>query len=860
MYSQNTILSLVRLLRFSAGNLSYDTQRLVLSALHTACKEHKLPVNMVRLIDVSSSHNPKGAAYASKNIAAQPTQPHPIKEKKQPTELIQEQAKQSFSARLQQMIHQQASWPEIQELLKKWWCYKPSAKLACKMVELGYVWSGPSGVEDVLPCFEDVSFWLTLHPMIRKHLILHLYKRSSMDLLMTYLKKEAFSQNLYDYERFAVFIWAMGKKEYGFLFRLHTQYFRELLKCAKERGEPFSFPEGEFRYSVGIIRIEQGHFQAALDAIKPILPSDPAYAAACKLRRRIQTEKKNASHSHLHAKIIADVVSKSDWQSRENTLRHYFEKVRRNDGSQALISVLGDLLVKKHIIPMERPGMLSRYVGMCLEYFDLYETIPNIMHILTSNSCVFHPVSIDGAIWNHFLGEDIPDFPCDPWRAVAHFHRFMMLGIEAAQDLRQSYELFSGTWQVGDYVMDLSFAALKKAALIHLKDNRSHHDMFMVKRMVAAIELCAEDAMIETSSIEDYLEYVKNPPYNTLKRLLKIATSRRQTTLISKVLETFLEKGFLRNRELKLTLMDAIQRQQYDMAWRLITVLKSRTITYPILKEVWKVSGENRQNYGITDVTSHSILQCLAVSAEEKAFKMLTALITCGHKIPELIALASYKAEVMRWRNPPSGSLEEIVAEDLSYHSWLKRPPRRVTEGQGHGYSALPIPESTSLVLTRYAVCVSYIFEYLGIMVLRGDLLKLIPLIPMTTGAESGGSYYNPTKKATQKWLRSLNETERMAWLDICGLLREATSYDLSREVGKLVFSLALLVLPNHHLALSTIQRLAMPLEYLRNMERFILSQSYDNFRKTHQLASKVPVPAYASLLKELQNKTLPST
>ena len=766
------------------------------------------------------------------------------------------QAPKSYSLSLKNMIDQGASWEDLTRLLRSWWQAQPHNTLACKIVELSYIWSGPEGVEEVLSWFEDFEFWQNLHIAIRKHILLYTHKSTSSSRIRHYLHREGFAPWLTPVERLIVFHHSASKRDYAFLFRFYNKYARELTKCLEELGSSFPMTVGELKYAAALARMDQGHNTEALALLRTILPSDSLYQPASKLKRTILTQKKSPTHSQLHSKIVGEVVMKSQWEDRESTLRHYLEKIRHHpEDCSTIICVMNDLLAQKNIIPMDRPGMLSRYVGMCLEYFDLYPYIPNILLVLSKNACIFHSPSVDGAIWNHFLGEDIPDFPCTPWKAVALFHRFMMVGPEIEEALWESYELMSSSWEGSEYVMDVDFSALKKAAYAWLSDNPLH-DHANTSIMQACLGLCTHTLKLSTPHIEHYLRCVPHPPLKTLKRLLKAAQHKKESSLQYQVLHTFIQNGYLRTQDLKTYLAQTIQNQKHDLSWRTITVLKGRGFSVPALEAIWQVSGENRQRYHLVPTTYEDLEKFVGASLLDTSRKVFLALLHCGHRIPELMAVASYKHHSTRWKVPTEDSLESSLLKGLEEYPWLKKPLKRISESVSHPFAPLGIPEASTWNVSNYSVCVSYLFEFLGLFALSGDLFRLSPLISLTTGPGSGGwNHPNPTKKGCYKWFRSLTDEERLGWLDITAVIQKKPSHKLSREVAYMVFRMALMLLPAHRDALKALRQLRMPLPYLRDLEMFILSDPYTQYRSKNQLAIKVPVPSYASLHQRLQER-----
>lgn len=751
-----------------------------------------------------------------------------------------------YSAQLKDMINKGGSWSELRSILKNWWLQEPRVTLANKILEMSYVWSGPESFLETLPWFSDLSGWPHLHEAIRKDMIIKGHQDSRIRPLMTYLKAQALSSWLISCERLAVFIEAYRGKNHTLVFKIHQRHAKELKAACDQYGPQLGLSYGELKYAASLARFEQGYVYDAHQLAQTILPSEAAYELASKLKRRIAATQKNSENSNLTSQISDQLLSQENWDQKEKVLRHYFESLRSNpNSSPAISSTLNEHLGQSSGIPIHHPVALSKYVGMCLEYFDLYDVLPNIIWVLKKNVCVFHSPSIDAAIWNHFLSGDIPDFPCEQWKGVALFHRFITWGPDAGEALWQSYEILRHDSSMN--MIDEDFDSLKKSGLAHLESSPIHQPP-QLKIMTAMCGICCEDHELNTSQIQTYLEDVPTPPYQTLHRLWQIAISKSSPELIRHVIHVMIQNTYMRSVHLKTYLSFSMQSQQADLGWRIATVLKSRTQPLPLIEQMWEVSGENRKQYHMVPLGVRDLAEVLTSRMNSSAWKVFCGLITMGYRIPELIACVSYRHESTKWRTPDEHSVEANILTQLKQYPWLHKPTKRVSDHAPHGFAAMGIVESSQWILTPYSCCVSFLLEFLGLISIGGDLLKINPLVSLTTKSDSIQYKQNPTKKMAVKWYRSLSGDQKIAWLDICRVTQQKVSVELSQDVLKLILRLAVMIMPAHYQALCSIQRLGMPLMYLRDLEAFILSDSYSTFRVIHKINHQVPIPSYPSI------------
>ncbi|MCY4380889.1 MAG: hypothetical protein OXC40_04905, partial [Proteobacteria bacterium] len=399
-----------------------------------------------------------------------------------------------------------------------------------------------------------------------------------------------------------------------------------------------------------------------------------------------------------------------------------------------------------------------------------------------------------------------------------------------------------------DYAFDVTFPALKKAATQYLENSPIHNPVH-AQIMLSLLAVCVEDDQLEADTINTFLDRINSPKYHQLKRFLTFARHRQLGHLSYKIVHEMIQNGYLISGELKSYLSNSMKLQKSDEAWRTTTVLLARTESLPYLEELWQVSGENRKTYYMTQNLDVSVIQkTVGYRMAESSVNTFLALQKCGYRIPELVSHVSYRHQVTRWKSPPENSLEERILDSLKGYLWLKRPSKRVAENYVHPYAALGIPGVPHMANSDYSICASYLFEYLGLIGIQGDLFRLAPLFPLTTLTDQTLYKQNPTKKIAVKWYRSLAGEERMAWLHLSRVTAKKNCLDIAQDMMKMTFRLALLMIPSHYQALKALQRTSVPLAVLRDLEAFILSDAYSEFRVAGNMTLKVPIPSYPSI------------
>jgi hypothetical protein len=93
------------------------------------------------------------------------------------------------------------------------------------------------------------------------------------------------------------------------------------------------------------------------------------------------------------------------------------------------------------------------------------------------------------------------------------------------------------------------------------------------------------------------------------------------------------------------------------------------------------------------------------------------------------------------------------------------------------------------------------------------------------------------------KWISTMTSSERAAWVDIANCSNSESPENLSIELVKFVCRVGVILYPGHLTALKTMQQIRMPLDIIRDLEWFILSEMITTLRTRHNIMTRVAVP-----------------
>ena len=739
---------------------------------------------------------------------------------------------------VRRLIENGESWGKLKPVLLDWWRVAPSPILAGKIVELTYLNAGTTEISDILNVISKKSegFWKEVHPAVRTQIISEM-PADNMKSVVSYLAQHALEYWLLPIERLTAFATLVKAKMQSETFELYSKFESTLIDACINFGVKVSVPKGWVYLNAAKAAVDCGFKGEAIKYLKNILPDDKFYQTAAKLVLSLEADEKN----FLKSEIASHLLGLDSWAEREEALRVYLGRVRTDEGNSfEIIPILNTIFAKSSIISVQDPVTLNKYVKLCLEHVDLVNVIPNIIAPIKHNILNFHARAIDGAIWQNVLS---PEFEAigDNWRAVALVHRFVIGGPRYESSLFKAYDIFKPDQDQNQFPIGLDFELLKEAAVSHIA-KCGYLSIDEKELMVAQLNLTNEDDNVKIRQCEEYIARIERPTYQTLERLLRIAKKKESPSLIQSVVTCFSKHAYLRNSDLKTLWNLSTAYKQYDNAWRVATVLESRAALPTAIHYPWTVSGENRKVYPVSQIDDADLELCLD-GIDEMSSRACMALLSIGHKIPELVACIDEKLPVYRLQTPPEGSHEFSVLKEVSKISWFKIPSKRAGRGSNKTIGTEIPAFAQVLPANRWSSLVSLLMDSLGVSSINADFAKLARYAETVAASIGTRSSQRISKTAASKWVKSLSPVERTAWHDLYNILRKVDPVKLEASVMKVVVRMATLLIPAHFEALTSLQNMKCSLSYLRDLENFILSEEYTQYRSKYNFISKVPVP-----------------
>ena len=737
---------------------------------------------------------------------------------------------------IRRLIEDGKPWEMIKPTLIDWLRTAPSSMLAAKAIELAYLSAGSSALLEILKLINNSAkgFWREVHPAVRVQLILEIKSEDDFKGVLRDLALNAMEVWLLPIERMVAFEYLIKSKNQARAYEVYTEFSKVIMKSCVDFGARTSIRKDWIFLSAAKSAIDCGQRDYAMRLLKNISPDDRLFQTASKYILFLEGHEK----VHLKSDVVMQLMTPNSWSEKEIVFRNYLSMIRENtQGDFDIISIINTVLAKDTVVNLNDPFELSSYVKMCLDHLDLIDVVPNIINILKKNIFIFYQRPIDGAIWKNILTLD-SDSLSKNWRAVAFVHQFVMGGSSYEESLFTAFEIYREGDGSDGFPAGLSFNLLKEAAIKALAscDEYSKEEKDL---MNAQISLCKDDNKIKIVECEEYIKKIAKPRYQTIDRLLNISKAKGSPRLIQAVIGCLMRFSHMRNQDLHLLWEITNTYKNFDCAWRVATVLKTRRCLPKRVHHPWTVSGEMRKSYPFLQL-SYDDMEFAFDGFDNQYSRLCLALLKVGYKVCDLIQYVDSSVNSSPYTIPPENSNEAMVLSAVKDLSILKLPQKKIGSGVNmFPGTSLPFFAS-SAAGTRWSTLVSIICETLGLTAINNDLRKLEKYTKIVSSAQSSCDAYKYGKP--NKWFKSLTHAEHTAWADLTNIMRRVDLDNARNYLGKFVVRLCIMINPNHYEALISLQNMGVPLAILRDLETFIVSESYSQFRDGKEILSTTPI------------------
>lgn len=749
----------------------------------------------------------------------------------------------ALEIKLRQLAQTGAPWDKMAPLALKIFAIDSKPAFAARLVELAFLHGKSQDVADLVAKFrkEAPNFYPLIHPGVRTHLVTRLFAQNfaSVDLsaILFAHRDGAFLQPS---ERLYLLLTMLQSHDRSQTFMFFHQHYQSLATAVQMVGASFGLSLGAFHLKMAHVAHDLGFNSEARELLEAIQKDSPERDEALVLLLRIDSALTNGNLSPYAAELNA---SPGD-RTRLDRLAYYLSTTRNLGGHRDKNRAgLNEILRRPLQWFGEDPEIWSTLSHLLTNCRDLEPLLPNVWELFRTNVVHWYSPSLDAALWAGPLGMECLRPVDSYWQGVAKLHQYInSSGVEegALWDAREL--VYSARQNLATKTGLLDWQELHREAFSRVAKSPYLSEPERAK-MLADLRLASPDTSTSLADVEQYLNQTPMPTMVTLDRLIQIAQTKKAPGLEFRIL---LSRGFLRhltNADLGRLWSIACERKEHDLAWRVATVLRGRGALAKIVVHPWEISGEKRSQYQFLR-PSWSQLGHACGGWPKQQQKLAKAILQVGPLLPELLAIVDHKSSSVRVGAAPHDSVESHIDHALGQLEWLPPQRRRYVLSYDQAGDEGDIPAFAQVMPANpWSMLVIRLSHRLGLNVWRWRLSflaqQIVDVIPRLASSRSLSRH----SSKVAKWLRALTPEQRTAWHDLSALASTVSDEEALLCLGKLTCRIATLMLTNHAQALASLVSMRAPVALIWDLEQFILSPVYSEYRQITGISHKVPVP-----------------
>lgn len=742
-----------------------------------------------------------------------------------------------LSPQLRHLIMAGAPWHLVAQALWQEFNLNPDPLTAAKILELAFVQAAPSETLDtfsrILVAGTNGFYWF-LHPKLRDFIVEHAPEQH-IEQIYWLIAREQDESKLSGLEHAFIFLRAASSSEKTAAWMYFRRYKTRIIEVFSS-SKHFGLSKYQLLARAGELALGLGYAEDSRELFNLLPQGSAERETALQLLLRFES---NTLDRNRNSYFVA-LQNTPDWKDRLTLISSFCDSCRTSGPLHDPNRSALDMLLKSLLQWVPKSPEAWRSVGdLIIAQWDLNPAIPGLTKVLIDNAVIFHGPDLDNSLW-HAAGAMVPSTKLEQFiHATALLHKYVTnprLGEEilwkAHSALAQQDSASTDTpWTWRDLIK-MAQQWLNNTTFLIDRDRR---------RGLAALRVAQDGVYSSKEAVENYLHFCRGLPDGFLHAISKTAAAAGQFKFAS---DLFVELGLTQsftNKDL-LTLWGLASRDESpDLAWRVATILSARESLPAAIKNSWEISGERRTAYTPVILTMQDI-EAASSGLSSSAKRFTLSLCILGTKINEL-ALLNGSASQSQPTLGGTSSIEQAIEGALKSTSVIPKAAKSILESRGiHRTPWVAVPIIQSIINSPWLFAVRLLAERLSmpswgwsIDVLQDLAKTVLPMIGVEPAVR------NNAKMA--RWLSSMTSSERAAWAEIANCIQLQAAETLALELVKFICRLSCILYPSHLTAVTTLQRIRMPLDIIRDIEWFILSEPLSVVRRNHKISNRVAIP-----------------
>lgn len=743
--------------------------------------------------------------------------------------------------RLRKMVEAEAPWTELGPLALEYYQIKGGELAASRVLELAYLSAKPPDVEALLIQFyqDEPGFWRHVHPAVRSGLCTRLWRQGGCETLSKILFRDQDDAYLLPVEKLWVF-WMLRQMVSSLRAYEYVQQHRDVLLMAVTKDGPkLGMGLGRFCLEMGRLCLAHHDVEAAVLALELIDKVEPEHDEALRLLLDVSTEKSRHQSSH-YAELLRKASSDDE---RLRLLSRFVSETRGLGGFRDRNRpALNEILRQPLEFLASEPATWRELSLLLLSARDLLPLLPNLFEVFRVHAKKFLEPVLDGSLWHGPCVTTGSDPLCMYWRGVALLHHYVQCGAGQEDALWQARQLIIEARRLSEHKLPFEWKELHREAYTYIGKNHYLIELDR-ERMLRQMRIAKDASLCTTADVDDYLRSEERPSLAVLDSLKEHVREKKDPALEARLIEKRASWSHLTNADLERMWQLAGMRRDFDLSWRVATLLHARLVLAPQVRHAWEISGEKRSSYPLQQVP-YKMVEAVLKGMEKKGARLCHALLRVGSRLPELLFLLDRGASATSHKvHAPDTALWQ-VEKALDQLGYLVKPKARYRYSFEVQPLATPLPQMVAALPNNpWSIILAKITERLGAPAFAYRLSLLSSQIESLVPRLAGRDEFRARSGKVAGWLRSLSPEQRLAWQDLASLGQSLSDEEAANIIVGFAVRLAVLIYQNHYMALISLQTMRVPVQIIWDAERFILSSIYGEMRRHLKSSSRVPVP-----------------
>ena len=755
---------------------------------------------------------------------------------------------QELESELKASIGQNSPWSETKKIIVEIATCKPSSELSAYLIEVSLLFGG---VQDAFNILDDLLkneaafFYDKIHAAVRKQLILYAWKKSKHENICMDLLKKINSNWLENHEKLILFIFTCIKNQYSLAWNFYELNQKILYKAAEDFSETIDINPSKLSTYALKIASQLGRVEEAFEIFKKIPRESQEYHQSFKLILQLGNHENFFQGSYFHTRL----VQANTWESRLRLFKNYLHEASSKEHPKHK-----DLLALNHLLkdPLtwfpKEPHIWEKLSRLICNNLSLIDTLPNIITLYKANAFSLNDMELDLAIWRPIIENEIPLNLPKPLVAIAKVHYFLNATsdlndqvIFSAKELMTSIPLNQRPSEMVYYSWESVCGWIKNKISENKEIPHIHKEKLLTLVQSADIE-----AHLTIEKIESYLNITDSrPTIYALKEFIKYAKNSGSRKLelrcIMKYKESYLNYT---NSDIKRIWHLAVKQNKDDLAWRSITVLKSRIQIPESINTGWKCSGEQKRSYPLHTPNALQIDACLQGFNREEV-RLIWTCMKLGEHIPLLLSHRNQEIKIGKKSRNTKDPIKAKISEILETKKLFGKLYKDYSISHAKEFQGLEIPMFSDIILDNtWCKILQEISHRMGISAWKWQVSVLTQLInTLSPSSKTSWQPFQSENAPIAKWLKILSSEQRSSWYDLSQIINKLDDEQGFRILSCFMTRLSTLIYQNHFQALYSLKKMRAPIYLIWDLENWILSSKYNEMRRDYQWENTFKVP-----------------